>query len=152
MREPELLKAFVAGWELVTNAATLLPGRLHEKKADSDNVPNEWKGEDYGLIEVKENPLARMTNGGPIREHIVTITVKTLKGISSLGTVMEAMASTTSGIPSKVPTHTALDNSGWIIDLWPAPAPAGGQTESRRQGRTIAGVSIAWRVQSRWNY
>lgn len=151
MREPELLKAFVAGWESVTNVATLLPGKLHEKKADSDNVPNDWVGEDYGLITVKESPLAHMTNGGPIREHLVSIEVKTLKGLSSLATTMEAMASTSTGIPSKIPPHTALDNGGWIIDLWPAPG-AGGQTDSRRQGKTISSVTITWRVQSRWSY
>lgn len=152
MREPELLKAFGTAWGQVTNAATLLPGGLHETKADADNIAEDKMLSDYGLITVSENGLARNTNGGPIREHQVKIEVHTVNGLSSLATVVEAMASTSSGIPSKIPTHTALDNGGYLIDLFPSQAPPGGQTPSRRAGKTVSKVAIAWRVQSRWPY
>jgi hypothetical protein len=53
-------------------------------------------------------------------------------------------------IPTTI--NKTLDNGGKIIDLWPATAPAGGQTEEQRRGRTVSSVAIAWRVQSRWDY
>jgi hypothetical protein len=39
-----------------------------------------------------------------------------------------------------------------VIDLFPATAPQGGQTSDTRRAKTVTKLSIAWRVQSRWDY
>lgn len=155
MREPELLKAFMTAWESVTNAATLLPGGLHESYADRDNIPNTGTDEPsittYGILIVKESAIARMTNGGVVREHIVQVDLKGYIGQIALMAVQEAMANTTSGVPSKLPSHTNLDNGGGIVDLWPAVASPE-RSSNGKQTRPISVVTVAWRVQSGWAY
>jgi hypothetical protein len=90
-----------------------------------------------------------MTNGGPIREHIVTVDVHDTTGTGGL-TGNATLIHTLGTIPSVI--TKAMDNGGYIIDMWPHPAPQGGQTQDTRQAKGVVKLSIAWRVQSRWDY
>lgn len=152
MREAELLKGIVTAWGLVSNSSTLLPGGIHEFEAESDNVPVDpstgKKAEIYATAIAQENPIARMTNGGVVREHIVTVSVKHTEGLNACAAILEAMASTTAGIPANMPS---LDNTGVVIYMWPH-SSKGGQTEMQRGGKTISDAAIAWRVQTDWPY
>lgn len=151
MREPELSKAILTAWASVANSATLLPGGLHEFRAEGDNVPYDSSGkkaEVYGTLLITENGIKRQTNGGVVREHIATISVKHNEGLTACASIIEAMANRTSGIPSLVST---LDNSGNVIDMWPHDSK-GGQTEMQRRGKIITDAAIAWRIESGWAY
>ncbi len=159
MREPEILKAFMAAWSAVTGQATLLPGGLHETNADRDNITTTETTDPvlttYGILTCKEQPLARMTNGGIVREHLVQIDLKGYAGQIALMACQEAMADTTNGIPSKIPANSSIDNNGEVIDIWPAPSNPdrpGINSSNSRQTQPISIVSIAWRVQTGWAY
>lgn len=143
MREPELLKAVIAAWDGITTALTLLPGGLHEAMAHDDNVPS--SADKWGTVVVTDNGPVRITNGGPIREHSVTITVNADDGMTANASLMDKLGT----IPSVI--TKALDNGGTIIDMWPANAKSG-QTENSRRSKTMTELQIAWRVQSRWPY
>lgn len=152
MREAELLKGVLTAWDAISNASTLLPGGLHEFRADFDNVPIDpntgKKSEIYGIMTATENGIKRQTNGGVVREHIVTIAVKHNGGLNACAAILEAMASRTSGIPAGV---SSLDNGGNVIDMWPHNSK-GGQTDMERAGAIITDAAIAWRVESGWAY
>lgn len=152
MREAELLKGILTAWDSVTNSKTLLPGGLHEFAAESDNVPLDpatgRKAEVYGIMLAEEQGIKQQTNGGVVREHIVTISVKHNEGLNACAAILEAMANPTTGIPSLVST---LDNSGNVIDMWPH-SSKGGQTEMSRRGKVISDAAIAWRIESGWAY
>lgn len=152
MREPELLKAVGTAWPTVASYATLLPGGLHESKADADNVPAGQQEENYGIVTATEQGIARNTNGGPIREHLLKIELHTVKGLSDLAAVQEAMLNWSTGLASKLKQtpNLALDNGGYLIDLFPAPGGPSGTTSVRRAGKMVSKVVVAWRVQSRW--
>lgn len=144
MREPELLKAFQTAWTGVSNYQTLLPGGLHETVAGRDNTPD--AAAKWALITVNESSVARQTNGGPIREHVIQIELKATDGITANASVLHALGT----IPTTL--NKTLDNGGKVIDCWPHQAPKGGQTTDQRRGRPVSALSIAWRVQSRWDY
>lgn len=146
MREPELLKAVIAAWDGIATALTLLPGGLHEHMAQDDNVPD--AAQKWATVKVEEGPISRVTNGGPIREHTVTVTMNDASGggVSGNATLMDTLGT----IPSVV--NKSLDNGGHIIDMWPAQAKGGGQTDDTRRTKPIVELAIAWRVQSRWPY
>jgi hypothetical protein len=147
VREPEILKAVLAAWNGIATALTVLPGGLHEYVADDDNTPP--AAEKWATVRVTEGALARMTNGGPIREHTLTVDVYDTTGTDGL-TGNATLLHTLGTIPSVI--NKSLDNGGTIIDLWPTTAPQGGQTDQTRAARGVNKLSIAWRVQSRWDY
>lgn len=145
MREPEILKAVLTAWTAVTNYSTLLPGGLHEFIAEQDNVPTEAKK--WGIVRCEEGALARMTNGGPIREHIVSIDVYCAdgSGMTANASLMDSLGT----IPTVI--NQTLDNGGKIIDMWMHPGK-GGQTDQTRRMVPVTMLTISWRVQSRWDY
>lgn len=153
MREAEILKGIYTAWAAVTNSSTLLPGGLHEFQAENNNVPIDpdtgKQAEIYAVMTAKENPIVRQTNRGVVREHIVTIAIKHNRGLNACASILEAMASTTAGIPSQMPA--SLDNSGNTIYLWPHDSQ-GGTSDMERQGELIADAAIAWRIQTGWAY
>jgi hypothetical protein len=146
MREPELLKKIIATWNGIATATTLLPGGMHEHTAEADNVPagaTKW-----ATVRATEESIARMTNGGPIRSHLVVVDVYADDGVTANATLLHTLGT----IPSLALASKSLDNGGYLIDLFPATAPAGGQTDQTRRMRNVTKLSIAWRVQSRWDY
>lgn len=146
MREGELLKAVLTAWTGIAASATLLPGGLHEFVAMDDNTPA--PALKWGTMRAVEGSLVRQTNAGPIREHIITITVNDSSGA---GLVANATLMHTLGtIPSVI--NKALDNGGTIIDMFAHNAPEGGQSADTRRTKNMIKQSIAWRVQSRWDY
>lgn len=145
MREAELLKAVIAAWDGIATSATLLPGKMHEHVAHDDNVPT--SATKWATVKVVEQALARQTNGGPIREHIITITVKntTGDGLTANATLMDTIGT----IPTVV--NKALDNGGTLIDMWNHNSE-GGQTDDQRRTKPVSEMAVAWRTQSRWPY
>lgn len=145
MREPELLKAVLAAWDGIATSATLLPGKMHEAMAHDDNVPE--SATKWATVKVVEQAVSRVTNGGPIREHVITVTVKNTSGdgMTANATLMDTIGT----IPTVI--NKTLDNGGKIIDMWPHPTE-GGQTEDNRRTRPVSEMAVAWRTQSRWPY
>lgn len=145
-REGEILKAVLTAWNGVATATTLLPGGLHEFVAMDENTPS--SAMKWATMQAVEQGLSRQTNGGPIREHIVTITVNDGSGGGLIANM--ALMDALQNIPATV--NKALDNGGTIIDMFSHQAPAGGQNEEARRVKTMVKQSVAWRVQSRWPY
>lgn len=152
MREAEILKSVTTAWAAVTNSATLLPGGLHEFAAEDDNVPNDpstgRKAEVYATMNCVEQAIKTKTTGGVVREHILTISVKNNGGLNACASILEAMASTTTGIPANM---AALDNSGYLIHMLPHNS-SGGTTDNHRAGNPIVAAEIAWKVMTSWPY
>jgi hypothetical protein len=146
MREPEILKKILATWNGIATAATVLPGGMHEFTAETDNVRAD--ASKWATVRVTEESLARMTNGGPIRSHLVVVDVYADDGVTNQATLLHTLGT----IPGLVQSSKSLDNGGYVIDLFPATAPQGGQTSDTRRMKTVTKLSIAWRVQSRWDY
>jgi hypothetical protein len=146
VREGELLKAVLTAWNGIANSATLLPGGLHEFVAMDDNTPP--SALKWGTMRAVEGSLPRQTNAGPIREHIITITVNDSSGEGLIANMplMDKLGT----IPSVV--TKALDNGGTIIDMFSHNAPDGGQGNATRRTKNMIKQSVAWRVQSRWPY
>jgi hypothetical protein len=152
VREPELLKAVTTSWAAVANSSTLVPGGLHWFRASADNVPVDpntgKKAEIYAIVKADEQPIARHTNGGVVREHIITITVKHNEGAYACAAILQAMGNRSTGIKGNMPS---LEDGGTVIDMWPYVSQTS-PTENERQGKPIADAAIAWRVQSSWAY
>lgn len=145
MREPEILKAILTRWAAIDTTGQLLPGGLHETYAEDSNKP-QGQFVKYGIVTVTENPIARNTNGGPIREHIVNIEVKVTDGFTANASLMHSMATIRTGM-----TNYSLDNGGTLIDMFPHPSKSE-QTSEMKGMKTVTSLGIAWRVQSRWDY
>lgn len=145
MREPELLKALQTRWAAIDTTGTLLPGGLHEFQAESDNIPNKTRRPKYGIVTITENPIARQTNGGPIREHIINVEVKATDGLTANASLMHSLSTVPTGMQ-----RVSLDNGGTLIDMYPHNSKQG-TTPDTRGMKPVAGLSVAWRVQSRWD-
>jgi len=145
MREPELLKNLLTRWAAIDTAGTLLPGGLHEFQAEADNIPNRSTRPKYGLVTITETGIARNTNAGPIREHNINIEIKARDGLEANASLMHSLSTIPAG-----QQHVGLENGGTLIDMWPAPSKQGQGSESVG-AKTVSGLSIAWRVQSRWD-
>lgn len=145
MREPEILKAILTRWAAIDTTGQLLPGGLHETYAEDSNKP-QGQFVKYGIVTVTENPIARNTNGGPIREHIVNIEVKVTDGLTANASLMHSLSTIPVGMP-----HTSLDNGGTLNDMYPHPSKSGQSSEMKGM-KTVTPLGIAWRVQSRWDY
>ncbi len=143
MREAEILKAVMTAWASVTNSSTLINGGLHTLEAENDNIP--VHATKWAVMECDETGIVRETNGGPIREHVLTIRLKTTDGIANSSSAMDALATIRASI------NRTLDNGGTIIDMWPHPAKSG-KPDDQRQGLPVHELAFAYRIQSRWPY
>lgn len=145
MREGELLKAVLTAWNGIATSLALLPGGLHEFVAMDDNTPT--PALKWGTMQAVEGSLSRQTNAGPIREHIITITVNDSSGGGMIANMplMDKLGT----IPSVI--TKALDNGGTIIDMFSHNSTEGPSDQTRRV-KPVRKPSVAWRVQSRWPY